>query len=43
MLVHGMLHLLGYDHGNEADALAMESLESRILGEKGVQNPYEDA
>lgn len=42
MLVHGMLHLLGYDHGDEVDALAMESLETRILKDNGVQNPYED-
>ncbi len=42
MLVHGMLHLLGYDHETETQAQTMESLEVRILRARGVQNPYED-
>ena len=41
MVVHGTLHLLGYDHLNEADADIMESLEVKILHELGLQNPYE--
>ncbi len=42
MLVHGMLHLLGYDHGTDAEARAMESLEVTVLDARGVENPYED-
>jgi len=40
LLVHGMLHLLGYDHQDEAEAVAMESLETEILALHGVENPY---
>ena len=40
MLVHGTLHLLGYDHVGEPQAEAMESLERRILGELGIADPY---
>jgi len=40
MIVHGFLHLLGFDHENEADAAEMEALEVRILGKLGVENPY---
>jgi len=42
MLVHGMLHLLGYDHETEIQAETMESLEIRILQTQDVKNPYED-
>lgn len=42
MLVHGMLHLLGYDHEIEAEADEMEALEIAILAELGVENPYEN-
>lgn len=42
MTVHGMLHLLGYDHETDADARVMETLEVNILTEFGVTNPYED-
>lgn len=41
MLVHGVLHLMGYDHENDQDAEVMESLEIEILQKLGVQNPYE--
>jgi probable rRNA maturation factor len=37
MLVHGMLHLLGYDHESEADAEGMERRERELLAEVGVQ------
>lgn len=40
MLVHGMLHLHGFDHETETDALAMETLETLILAELGFENPY---
>ncbi len=40
LAVHGMLHLLGYDHQNESDAIQMEALEIRILADAGVDNPY---
>jgi len=42
MLVHGMLHLLGYDHETEIQAETMEALEIRVLQALGVKNPYED-
>jgi probable rRNA maturation factor len=38
--VHGVLHLLGYDHGVDAEAEEMEALEIEILSELGIDNPY---
>jgi probable rRNA maturation factor len=40
LTVHGALHLLGWDHENEADAEAMEALERQILAGLGVADPY---
>lgn len=40
MLVHGVLHLLGYDHINNKDASIMEALEIKILSELNYQDPY---
>ena len=40
MLVHGTLHLLGYDHVTDEQALEMEQLEVRVLAAGGVGNPY---
>jgi probable rRNA maturation factor len=40
LIVHGMLHLLGYDHETEADATVMERLEVEILGNLGHPDPY---
>ena len=40
MLVHGTLHLLGFDHVRPDEAAAMEALEVRILSQHGVANPY---
>ncbi len=41
MIVHGILHLQGYDHINEADARQMESLEIQIMQQLGFENPYD--
>jgi probable rRNA maturation factor len=41
MTVHGTLHLLGYDHMEEAEALAMESLETAILATLDYPCPYQ--
>ena len=40
MLIHGTLHLLGYDHIDEQEALEMEALETRLLIELGFSDPY---
>lgn len=40
LVVHGTLHLVGYDHDNEGDAKNMESLETGIMGELGYDDPY---
>ena len=42
LVVHGFLHLLGYDHMDEDEALAMEGLETQILASLGVADPYAD-
>jgi probable rRNA maturation factor len=42
LLVHGFLHLVGYDHENEQDASVMEALEIDILKDLGIDNPYKD-
>ena len=41
MIIHGTLHLLGYDHMDEQEAKDMEALETAILAEFGFENPYE--
>ena len=43
LLVHGTLHLLGYDHIDDKDARIMEGLEVEILGKLGIADPYEEA
>lgn len=40
LIVHGFLHLIGHDHEVEAEALAMEGLETAILGDLGIADPY---
>ena len=42
LVVHGVLHLLGFDHLTQAEAVRMESLETSILAELGVPDPYGD-
>jgi len=42
LVVHGVLHLLGYDHDDADDAARMEAREIAILDELGVPNPYLD-
>lgn len=42
MVVHGVLHLLGYDHENTPDAVTMERLETKILSELGIADPYRE-
>jgi probable rRNA maturation factor len=42
MLVHGLLHLLGFDHETEAEAEDMEDVERRILATLGIEDPYSD-
>ena len=41
LLVHGILHLLGYDHLNDDDANVMEAEEARILAVIGIADPYQ--
>lgn len=43
LVVHGVLHLLGYDHETDADASIMEDLERRVLARLGIADPYAEA
>ena len=40
MIVHGLLHLAGYDHENESEALEMEAIEISVLKRLGYEDPY---
>ena len=42
MVVHGMLHLFGYDHESDQEAMAMETLEKSVLKELGYSDPYQE-
>jgi probable rRNA maturation factor len=42
LVVHGFLHLLGYDHIEDEDAEEMEGLETQILATLGIADPYAD-
>ena len=41
LIIHGFLHLIGFDHDNELDAILMEDTEKRLLSRLGIKNPYE--
>lgn len=40
LIVHGVLHLLGYDHMNDAEAEAMEAIERHVMAALGLHDPY---
>lgn len=40
IIIHGILHLMGYDHGNETDAEFMETKETAIMQDLGFPDPY---
>ncbi|XPF93932.1 rRNA maturation RNase YbeY [Colwellia sp. RE-S-Sl-9] len=42
LVIHGCLHLLGYDHIKEDEAIEMESIEIRLLSILGIDNPYQE-
>ena len=42
LVVHGVLHLLGFDHENDTEAAQMETREAEILQGLGVPDPYRD-
>ena len=43
LVVHGLLHLIGYDHETDRDACRMEAMEVEILKRLGIADPYGDA
>ena len=43
LILHGFLHLLGYDHETDEEAEIMEDLETRILAKLGIADPYATA
>ena len=40
LVVHGILHLMGYDHGTESEARVMERMEQQVLADLGIADPY---
>ena len=42
LIVHGLLHLLGYDHMGDAEALEMETIERKAMAALGLHDPYDD-
>ncbi len=43
LLLHAILHLLGFDHETDAEAEQMETLETKILAKMGIDDPYSDS
>ena len=43
LIVHGVLHLLGHDHMNDAEAEAMEAIERHAMASLGLHDPYQDS
>ena len=41
LIIHGTLHLYGFDHENDKNAVAMENMERHIMSELGYNDPYE--
>lgn len=42
LIVHGTLHLLGFDHCNDADAEVMQALENKVMKQLGLHKPYSE-
>jgi probable rRNA maturation factor len=42
LIIHGILHLLGFDHIEDGEADAMENIERAVLNDLGLHDPYED-
>ncbi len=42
LVIHGLLHLLGFDHETDADAAEMEQIEIEMLAQLNISNPYEE-
>jgi probable rRNA maturation factor len=42
LVIHGTLHLLGYDHIEDEEAEEMENLERALLAKLGIDDPYQD-
>ena len=43
LIIHGFLHLVGYDHETDDEAAVMEQLETAILGRLGIADPYAES
>ena len=43
MLVHGLLHLNGFDHIGDEEAREMETLETKVMKKMGFSNPYQES
>lgn len=42
LCIHGMLHLVGHDHQTDENARIMEAIETRLLAQQGIKNPYDE-